>query len=130
MHFEGLDRDKGTDDVIDDIEETPATVVQNLKTDKYGISFTTKSFSPFVLVWGDKPHQGGGSSDDTQPTQTPKPTAAPATPAPTATPAAVTTGVIPQTGDTMPVGLLGGVAVVAAAVLVALMVLRKRKHDD
>lgn len=130
VHFEGLDRDKGTEDVIEDIEATPAMIVQNLKTDEYGISFTTKRFSPFVLVWGDKPHQGGGSSNEPQPTQTPKPTAAPATPVPTATPAAVTTGVIPSTGDTMPVGLLGGVAVVAAAALAALVVLRKRKHDD
>lgn len=50
-----------------------------------------------------------------------------ATPAPAA---AAASAVIPQTGDALPVGLLGGVAVIAAAAFVALLVLRKRKHND
>lgn len=44
--------------------------------------------------------------------------------------AAAQAAAIPQTGDTMPVGLLGGVAVVAAAAFVVLLVIRKRKHND
>lgn len=128
VHFVGLDRDMGTGEVAEQIASTPATPVE-LKKDEYGISFTTDSFSPFVLVWGDQPADEG---DTEQPTQTPAPTAAP-TPAPTAVPTPAPTAapaVIPQTGDTLPVGLLGGVAVVAVAAFVVLLVLRKRKHDD
>lgn len=36
---------------------------------------------------------------------------------------------IPQTGDSMPVGMLGGVAIIAAGVFVALAVIRKRKQN-
>lgn len=58
--------------------------------------------------------------------------AATATPVPTAAPTAqpTATAVIPQTGDTMPVGLLGGMTAIAAAAFVALLVLRKRKSED
>lgn len=38
--------------------------------------------------------------------------------------------VIPQTGDSMPVGLLSGLAIVAAAAFVVLLVIRKRKHNS
>lgn len=44
-----------------------------------------------------------------------------------AAPAAVS-GVIPQTGDEMPVALLGGSAAAAAAALAVLLVVRKRRH--
>ena len=43
---------------------------------------------------------------------------------------ATSSSAIPQTSDAMPVGLLGGVTVVAAAAFAALFVLRKRKHND
>ena len=43
---------------------------------------------------------------------------------------ATSSSAIPQTSDSMPVGLLGGVTVVAAAAFAALFVLRKRKHND
>lgn len=132
VHFKGMNREMDNDAISEAIANADVEEVEILSTDEHGISFEADSFSPFVLVWDRPVHHDnpGTGSEQPQLTQTPKPTAAPATPAPTATPAAVTTGVIPQTGDTMPVGLLGGVAVVAAAVLVALMVLRKRKHDD
>lgn len=48
---------------------------------------------------------------------------APQDPAPTATPAQI----IPQTGDDLPVGLLAGLALAAAAGLAALLALRKRR---
>lgn len=37
---------------------------------------------------------------------------------------------LPQTGDSMPVGLLSGLALVAAAAFVVLLVIRKRKHNN
>lgn len=132
VHFKGMNREMDNDAISEAISNADVEEVEILSTDAHGISFEADSFSPFVLVWDRPVHHDnpGTSTEQPQPTQTPKPTAAPATPAPTATPAAVTTGVIPSTGDTMPVGLLGGVAVVAAAALAALVVLRKRKHDD
>lgn len=131
VHFEGLDRDMDTSQVAGQIASASAATVE-LKKDAYGISFTTDSFSPFVLVWGDQPAEEEESDQSEQTTTpTPVPTQAP-TPAPTAVPTAApaAAAVIPQTGDAMPVGLLGGVAVVAAAAFAALFVLRKRKHND
>lgn len=59
-------------------------------------------------------------------TATPTPTPAPA--APTATPTAGIT--LPQTGDTMPLVTVFVVMLVAAAALVVLFVVRKRKEND
>ena len=42
----------------------------------------------------------------------------------------VSSSAIPQTGDVMPVGLMGGATVIAAAAFVALFVLRKRQNND
>lgn len=131
VHFEGMDRKMGTGEIGAAIDKANVQKVDVTNTE-YGVCFEASSFSPFVLMW-ENPDQK--VEEDEQPSQTPAPTAAPtpvptATPAPTAVPTATPVGVIPQTGDTMPVGLLGGIALVAVVAFVVLLVLRKRKHDD
>lgn len=124
VHFEGLDRDMPTDKVIDDIAGTAATVMP-ISKDEYGISFTTSRFSPYVLVWGDTPAVQNPSNESGTPASTPAPTATPApaaTPAPTAAPA-----VIPQTGDSLPLAPLMGVAALAVVAFVALLIGKKRR---
>ena len=44
-----------------------------------------------------------------------------------ATPTPAPAGALPQTGDSLPLGLLVGLAVAAAAAVVVLVVLRRRK---
>lgn len=128
VHFENLDRNIALDDVESSIESAK-TELMTVETDEYGISFRTSSFSPFVLVWDGAQGQTTPPTDDGNDTTTNNNTntttvnvtnnATPAQPQAAA--------VIPQTGDEMPVGLLGGVAAVAAAAFVALFVIRKRK---
>lgn len=113
-----------TDEVTDDIAGTAATVMA-ISKDEYGISFTTSSFSPYVLVWGDTPAVQTPSDESETPASTPAPTATPApaaTPAPTAAPA-----VIPQTGDSLPLAPLMGVAALAVVAFVALLIGKKRR---
>lgn len=89
--------------------------------------------STVIHVVNSKPATPTPSATPPETTPTPQPTPAPTptpgsqpTPQPTAAPAAVSA--IPQTGDEMPVGLLGGSAAAAAAALAVLLVVRKRRH--
>ena len=130
FHYEGMDRDTtGT------VAPNEVTIVEKTET---GITFNTSSFSPFVLVWDttqpsggeDKPSGGDDGNNDNNNNNTNNQTTtvnvANQAPAPAAAPAAA---VSPQTGDDMPVGLLAGLAIVAAGGLAALLVLRKRRSD-
>lgn len=129
-----MDRQMDTDDVASEIAKANIETLE-VKTDQYGISFATDSFSPYVLVWGDTPEEPTTDNDEDE--SFPAPTAAPtATPAPTAPPAATaapaaaaTSAVIPQTGDSMPIGLLVGLLIAAAVAFVVLLVsYKRRKH--
>lgn len=124
VHFVGMDREMTADEAESKIETATVETI-SVKTDAYGISFTTDSFSPFVLMW-----------DNTQTTTVTeqKPDEHPDIAEakengtwgqPTPTPAAAS--VIPQTSDDMPLGLLIGLAVVAVVAIVVLIVLRKRR---
>lgn len=124
VHFDGMDRDMNTSDVASQINNANIETLE-VKTDEYGISFATDSFSPYVLVWGDTPTE---TTPDNNDESSPAPAA---TPAPTAAPvvatAAATSAVIPQTGDSMPIGLLVGLLIVAAVAFVVLLILYKRR---
>lgn len=124
VHFDGMDRDMNTSDVASQINNANIETLE-VKTDEYGISFSTDSFSPYVLVWGDTPTE---TTPDNNDESSPAPAA---TPAPTAAPvvatAAATSAVIPQTGDSMPIGLLVGLLIVAAIAFVVLLILYKRR---
>ena len=130
VHFDGMDRDMNTSDVASQINNANIETLE-VKTDEYGISFSTDSFSPYVLLWEDdvpdEPEEGG-SNEETTPAATPVPTPAP-TPVPSAQPVAapVTTAAIPQTGDTLPVAPLAATTVIAGAALAVLAFLRKRR---
>lgn len=129
-HFEGLDRDESLDSMQNSLEGTTPSIMKNVRTDKYGIYFETNSFSPYVLLWDgaketdpnpdeNKPDDNNNNNNTVKVTNTTNVQTQPQ----------ATAAVVPQTGDTMPVGLLGGLAAVAAAVFVTLLVIRKRKQN-
>lgn len=135
-HFDGLDRDKDVAGMTTEVNDATATLM-NVETDQYGVYFTTKKFSPYVLVWdttkssgGNGGNGGGGTTttttnnNNTNNNTTTVNVTSTAAAQPQAAPAA-----IPQTGDAMPVGLLGGLAAAAAAGFAALFVIRKRKQN-
>ena len=137
-HFEGLDRDMATGDVMSEISKTEADEVPITRLDD-GFTFNTSSFSPFVLVQDttqpsggeDKPTGGddGNNDNNTNNTNTNNQTTTVNVANQAAAPAAAPAAAIPQTGDAMPVGLLGGLAAAAAAGFAALFVIRKRKQN-
>lgn len=127
VHFKDLDREMNLKDVAAEIESAEIETL-TVTTDAYGISFQTDSFSPYVLLWD--------NSQSTTVIGTPTPDEHPdiaeaiangtwGQPTPTPAPA-----VIPQTSDDMPITLLIGAAGVAAAGIVVLVILRKRKRNQ
>ena len=134
-HFDGLDRNDDVDGMTEAVNKATASMM-NVETDQYGVYFTTSSFSPYVLVWDTTTTSGGGGShgggdggttnnnNNTNNNTTTVNVTSTAAAQPQAAPAA-----IPQTGDAMPVGLLGGLAAAAAAGFAALFVIRKRKQN-
>ena len=137
-HFEGLDRDMATDDVMAEINKTEADEVPITRLDD-GFTFKTSSFSPFVLVQDttqpsggeDKPTGGddGNNDNNNNNTNTNNNTTTVNVTSTAAAQPQAATAAIPQTGDAMPVGLLGGLAAAAAAGFAALFVIRKRKQN-
>lgn len=135
-HFDGLDRDKDVSGMTTEVNGATATLM-DVKTDQYGVYFTTKKFSPYVLVWdttkssgGNGGNGGGGTTTTTTDNNNTNnnTTTVNVTSTAAAQPQAATAA-IPQTGDAMPVGLLGGLAAAAAAGFAALFVIRKRKQN-
>lgn len=127
VHFKDLDREMNLEDVAAEIESAEIETL-TVTTDAYGISFQTDSFSPYVLLWD--------NSQSTTVVGTPTPDEHPdiaeaiangtwGQPTPTPAPA-----VIPQTSDDMPITLLIGAAGIAAAGIVVLVILRKRKRNQ
>ena len=137
-HFEGLDRDMATGDVMAEINNTDAVEVPITRLDD-GFTFKTSSFSPFVLVQDttqpsggeDKPTGGddGNNDNNNNNTNTNNNTTTVNVTSTAAAQPQAATAAIPQTGDAMPVGLLGGLAAAAAAGFAALFVIRKRKKN-
>lgn len=124
VHFVDLNREMTVEEAENAIETTTVETIP-VKTDAYGISFTTDSFSPFVLVWDNTQTT---TVTEGKPDEHPDIAEAIANGTwgqPTPTPAS---SVIPQTGDSMPVMLLVILAVVAAGAVVTLVVLRKRNR--
>lgn len=134
-HFDGLDRDKDVSGMNTAVDEATASMME-VETDQYGVYFTTKKFSPYVLVWdttttsgGGGSHGGGDGGTTNNNNNTNNNTTTVNVTSTAAAQPQATTAAIPQTGDAMPVGLLGGLAAAAAAGFAALFVIRKRKQN-
>ena len=143
LHFTGLHREYRMNGVslADQVNASKIEVVQYTKTNT-GIWFQIgeSGFSPFALAWKaqdvpdrnpDTPTGGddGNNDNNNNNTNTNNQTTTVNVANQAAAPAAAPAAAIPQTGDAMPVGLLGGLAAAAAAGFAALFVIRKRKQN-
>lgn len=135
LHYTKLNRNYTTT-FEEELKDCQVEVYSVTPTDQ-GLCFKVPSsdgFSPFALVYDTVPASTGNDNNNNNNNTTTSTTnvtvnnntAAASAPAA----AAASSAAIPQTGDALPVGLLGGVAAVAAAAFAALFVLRKRKHND
>lgn len=134
LHYKKLNRNYSTT-FADKLKDCQVEVYTVTPTDQ-GLCFEVPSsdgFSPFALVWDTNKSSGshgggdGGTTNNNNNTNNNTTTVnvtSTAAAQPQAAPAA-----IPQTGDAMPVGLLGGLAAAAAAGFAVLFVIRKRKQN-
>ena len=132
-HFENLDRDTGTDAMAAKLEAATANKM-TIQKDEYGISFTTSSFSPYVLVWetpkgqptppddGKDNNSNNSNNSNTAKANVVNNVSAPAAPATTMT-------AIPQTGDESQPLVWVTLVVVSGAALAGLAVYRKKRSD-
>lgn len=145
LHYTGLNRNYASDAFATELNDCRMAVYTVTPT-KQGLCFTVPSsdgFSPYALVYqtstktpeenpGTDEGNGGSSdnsnSDNNQTTTTSNTTESKAT-APAATPAPTAASIIPQTGDSLPLGLLFAVAGLAVAAMVALTVVYRRRRD-
>lgn len=145
LHYTGLNRNYASDAFATELNDCRMAVYTVTPTEQ-GLCFTVPSsdgFSPYALVYQtstktpeEKPgtdEGNGGSSDNSnsnnnQTTTTSNTTESKAT-APAATPAPTAASIIPQTGDSLPLGLLFAVAGLAVAAMVALTVVYRRRRD-
>lgn len=128
LHYTGLNRSMGADVIADEIQ---TDIVTSLDYSIQGdhIVFTTESFSPYALVWGDDSISpvstpNAGTQNTAPPTSTPVPGIVP-----TATPIPAPERVIPQTGDDSQPLVWVALVLISGAVLAGLAVYRK-KHSD
>lgn len=128
-HFEGVDRDYNTGNVVENIDELiqihPEMVTVN-GTEYF--EFTTSSFSPFVLAYANSypvtpQNPGSDTTTESNPQTTPKPEVT-QTKAPTAT---VQSTTIPQTGDESNITLLVVVMLIAGSGALGMAVYGKKK---
>ena len=125
VHFEGLNREMGNDEVSDKIDAANAHTV-DVENTPYGVKFTTNGFSPFVLMWE--------TAEDEEPTPEPPTPVLPETPETPETPAddqsdkseEKSEAGLPSTGDVSAVA--GIVAAAGVAVLGGAAALRKRRE--
>lgn len=138
LHYMGLDRNYETTAFSDElkacqVEKYPVTATA------HGLTFTVPAgdgFSPYALVYdyyGEGSGSGGdssqGGSDNNTVSNAGNETTKTSASAPAAVQPVVTAATIPQTGDSMPVGIVAAIAGIAAAAFVVLAVIRRRKKQ-
>lgn len=148
LHYTGLNRNYASDAFATELNDCRMAVYTVTPTEQ-GLCFTVPSsdgFSPYALVYqtstktpeenpgtdegngGSSDNSNNNSNNNNQTTTTSNTTESKAT-APAATPAPTAASIIPQTGDSLPLGLLFAVAGLAVAAMVALTVVYRRRRD-